>query len=279
MNTDSRNSWNIFLACALGAFVGALVSLDLTVRFAWGKYLWFVGAGIGGAVGWVASGPKEVWWAFLKALKEELRPQCHVEWRNLKSGLQLGTLLLLYGVPVFLAAAFLPVQPMSPEVIAMICLVGILGIAVSLFGVTVSVCFCHASWPFLSKLKRILEVPRSTDRPDEVALALLVYGNPIILILSLFFFSFLLLCGLIKLSWLGIKGVPKVFRLACRVAKKVFIRVHSERRLICFVDSALGATIGYFYGNAFVGALAGGILGVANFWLISVRWLKLAPAR
>ena len=59
----------------------------------------------------------------------------------------------------------------------------------------------------------------------------------------------------------------------------VFVYVHSKRRTICFVDAALGAAIGYTFGSAIVGAVAGAVLGIINYEVISVRWLKLTPAR
>jgi len=43
------------------------------------------------------------------------------------------------------------------------------------------------------------------------------------------------------------------------------------------VDAMLGTVVGYFYGNALIGALAGGIFGVINFEIVSKRLLKLKP--
>ncbi len=61
--------------------------------------------------------------------------------------------------------------------------------------------------------------------------------------------------------------------------KGVFIYIHYYLRVLCFVDSAIGATIGYFYGDTVIGAIAGAIIGAANYELVSVRWLKIVPAR
>ena len=54
----------------------------------------------------------------------------------------------------------------------------------------------------------------------------------------------------------------------------MFIRIHSDRRLISGVDALLGSAIGYFAGSAAVGALSGGILGIVNYAMITERWLK-----
>lgn len=62
------------------------------------------------------------------------------------------------------------------------------------------------------------------------------------------------------------------------MAGKVFMACALER-LLCSLDAALGAAIGYWLGNALIGALAGGILGHANFEVVSKRWLKLVPVK
>jgi hypothetical protein len=60
---------------------------------------------------------------------------------------------------------------------------------------------------------------------------------------------------------------------------QVFVYIHSTRRTICFVDSTIGAVVGYCSGSAIIGALVGGMLGILNYELVTVRWLKLAPAK
>lgn len=57
----------------------------------------------------------------------------------------------------------------------------------------------------------------------------------------------------------------------------VFMFIHSERRTTCFVAAAIGATIGYFANNAIVGAVAGGLVGLVEYQLIAVKWLKIKP--
>lgn len=58
---------------------------------------------------------------------------------------------------------------------------------------------------------------------------------------------------------------------------KLFKLIHSQKRLICFVDAVIGGTIGFYYHNPLVGAAVGGLLGMVNYELVSVRWLKLVP--
>lgn len=69
----------------------------------------------------------------------------------------------------------------------------------------------------------------------------------------------------------------------CIFFKTAFIYIHSVERRICFVDTFLATVIasgiGYWQWNAPIAGLAGIIigpfLGMANYWLVSVKWLKL----
>ena len=62
----------------------------------------------------------------------------------------------------------------------------------------------------------------------------------------------------------------------------LFKFIHSDMRLLCGVDALLGAAVGYAAGSALVGVMGGGALGVANYALITERWLRprgYLPAR
>ncbi len=63
-----------------------------------------------------------------------------------------------------------------------------------------------------------------------------------------------------------------------KFAKTLFILVHSDVRTICFCDAAIGAGVGIYFGyNALLGAFIGGILGVLNYYIVSIKLLKLKP--
>ena len=59
----------------------------------------------------------------------------------------------------------------------------------------------------------------------------------------------------------------------------LFKLVHSDIRVLCAFDAAIGTWIGWAAGSALIGALAGGTLGVLSYYLVSVRWLKLVPVK
>ena len=78
-------------------------------------------------------------------------------------------------------------------------------------------------------------------------------------------------------------AIKRVFVVTCKTLgafiEWAIVYVHSERRTLCLVDAAIGASIGYFFGSVIIGALAGSILSVINYEMVSVRWLKIAPAK
>lgn len=57
--------------------------------------------------------------------------------------------------------------------------------------------------------------------------------------------------------------------------KNLFLLIHSDLRLLCGINSLIGAVVGYFSGNVLVGALAGGLLGVVDYEIVSKQILKV----
>ena len=62
-------------------------------------------------------------------------------------------------------------------------------------------------------------------------------------------------------------------------ARKLFIQIHSEMRLLCMTDAFLGAVVGFFAGSVLLGAISGGLLGLLNYEIVSIRILKLNPRK
>jgi hypothetical protein len=82
-------------------------------------------------------------------------------------------------------------------------------------------------------------------------------------------------------AWLAYL-VPKGLILATRTVSvfswQLFKLVHSDLRLLCGLDAAVGASIGFSYHNPLIGALVGGLFSFASYELVSKRWLKLVRA-
>ncbi len=74
-------------------------------------------------------------------------------------------------------------------------------------------------------------------------------------------------------------GVVAVLYFFGRFGWHLFVRIHSEKRLICAADALLGATIGHLAGKSSlaamaVAAVAGYFLGFVNYAVVTERWLK-----
>ncbi|MEJ0001860.1 MAG: hypothetical protein WDN09_01595 [bacterium] len=60
-------------------------------------------------------------------------------------------------------------------------------------------------------------------------------------------------------------------------SKKLFLLIHSELRLLCLTDSAIGAAVGYLYHSPIIGGIIGAVFGLANYWIVTIKILKLQP--
>lgn len=65
--------------------------------------------------------------------------------------------------------------------------------------------------------------------------------------------------------------------VCARFIRHLFVLIHSELRLMCLVDTALGVLIGYPFGHPIAGGIAAVCLGAVNHYLIARRWLGVTP--
>ena len=227
----------IFIACSLGAGIGAFVALQLN------QYLWWLGMIVGGVIGYLSYDFKAVINAIPMAYKAVKG------WKPRKEnvlaavyGIFWALLWVLCLIPIsFFSFVSLEIQG-TLSLFWMICLLFSLGISAN-------------------KLYDI-------EENDKRIFCLLKLWNP-------FSFTFYGFYGMTKMSVWCIKRIPDLLRFTGQFLKQLFILIHSEIRLLCGIDAAIGAGIGYFAGNAIVGVLIGGIFGVINYKVISQKILKL----
>lgn len=74
---------------------------------------------------------------------------------------------------------------------------------------------------------------------------------------------------------LAAKGLKLLIILAALFIARVFVLIHSDIRLLCMIDAMIGTAVGHFMGSAVIGMLAGGIVGVLNYVIVSRRILHL----
>ena len=263
-----RTPGKIALVCSLGSFIGTIIALEVNL------YFWWIGVIVGGFVGYIFYDFQQV----LRAIR--------YAWGIVKPDIQLirakilfllAFLLLSVSLTIFcsLIMGILWLFNASSDTIlgfSTVCLLFLFsilgsGLIVSFFGVVL----CGKDNTANNFIRVSGEL--MLTNPVNVYCRLLPRA---IRWVSLIFYVFL--CSFIA-------GLPNFARTVVQFAVcvglffgNVFVFIHSDEKLLCGVDTAMGVTIGYFTGNALIGAIAGGLIGVVNFELISKRLLHLIPA-
>lgn len=231
----------IFISCALGAGIGTFAALEIN------GYFWWLGLLAGWLVGYVSYEFKTVIAGVCKAWKEV------VGWKPNKDywkffGLtimayQLTALTFL--VAIFVINYFLPFIRSGgvPEVFLYLWFIGIL--------ITV--------WTLIP------EPPINLLKRRNRAKQLIKIANP---------FSFYFYWVPFSIFWI-VKRIPKAIVVLARFIKTVFILIYSDIRLLCGVGAAIGTAIGYFAGSVIIGMFAGGVFGVFNYKLVSIKLLRV----
>lgn len=275
-----KGTWSVLFACFLGAFIGALSALEISVRFAYGQYFWGVGALLGGCIAYLAVDFRQFCAGFARSFRESksnIARAYHaiIGWqpdslywkafRLLTAGFVsvLTTMIFTLSAPAWIPS--LHNHNYNLPLILALAFVATLG------------SFILASV--------ILQGQANYGRKQicELGMGMLKFGNPIALPFVIVWWIFRgliwMTSGLIA-NWSSIKKFVATLLSEIRnFVIKVFVYVHSERRTLCFLDATLGATAGFFIGSAIAGAVIGAILGVINYEIVSTRWLKLVPAK
>lgn len=254
-----RDAVKVFLAVALGSFVGTLVALQAQMSF------WWVGLLVGGLTGYLAFDPLGVVRAVPMAwrqTRQELSSLAHaIRERLAKILWTVAALLALAmhaGLVIFLGMSnneTLQILILLALPIALIACLIVIGAAVIYVG-----------------------------EDDEDGILMILALNPVVLYLFVIpggiGYCFYKVCRNIRSIAGEIKELAHdVGVFLGRFAWNLFRLVHSDIRLLCGVDAAIGACIGYFTANALLGAIAGGVFGVLNFELMSKRVLKFVSVK
>lgn len=251
-----RETGKVFFASALGAGIGALVALEVV------SWLWWVGLLVGGLVGYLSYEFKAVLAALPKAWRAARGWQTPPHyWRNV-GWVWLGITGAISGLAVLVHILF------WSQGIEAIADVSGTGIAILLLSAVAFVVVAPA-----------LLMGEEVPSPVVFGKTLLYWSSP----LTLFFYH------LPRGLWWIIRRTPKAVAVAAiaigrglvafvrflpQFGWQVFIRIHSEMRILCGTDAALGAAVGYFAGSALLGAVVGGLFGVVNYALVTERWLR-----
>ncbi len=249
----------VFLACALGAFIGALVALEV------GFYLWWLGLLAGGFAGYLAYDFRRVIEAIPKAWAAA------TSWRPNWARVRLYPKLVLYLTILFSSIwPLLFLLPLKERAITV-------SLAFSIFQILVSLIYLSLIIGIIGAAVVVWDLKED----EEKRLSRLIRHCNFFTIYFWYIPRFTLVAIwwiLRKIAWLVVH-IPDGLRVIGRFVWALFRTIHSDERLLCGVDAAIGAGIGYLAGNALIGALAGGVIGVVNYELISKRLLNLVPIR
>jgi len=253
----------IFVACAVGAFIGSTIAIQMY------QMLWWVGAAIGAFVAYLGYNIEEVIAAIPVAYRRTINWRPDHEWwcayRRCIASVSNGVANTYIGVGIAVSSAMLWTGGF-----ALLKQVGpILGLM--LF-------FTYLASVLLASFFSLGDTTEMLNKKTMPS------ANP------LKFWFQIAPHGIFRgLAW-SVENFPKgiatsiiVVIAVALVAKNFIIEffrlIHSELRLLCAVDAALGTAVGYFTGNPLIGAVAGGLLGVVNYEIITVRVMKLVGAK
>lgn len=268
-----RDFWQVVLASAFGAFVGAFVALEISSRFEYGRYFWGLGVIVGGLAGYVSVDFAELREGVALAYRRT------ITWRpDWPFWGVIGMMFLIFSV--------------ASSNIAF--LVGLLSLNLTnslvVFKVFEVICFIFTIVGFAeglvsdSNLYHGDRVERRKGHLREIR----DMGKVILLVNPIAVWFYWLPWGV----WYLARRAPAAAVMASAQtglvlsrAASAFVRfvstsfhyVHSHKRTICLAAAAIGAAVGHEAGSAVVGAVFGAVLGVVEYQLVAIRWLKVVP--
>lgn len=285
----------IFIACALGAFVGTLVTLELN------KYLWWVGLIVGGIFGYLSYEFNKIREAIVESWHQV--PDVYHKALNRCSKVfsKLSTVKFWKDWAVFFMGCFFLFLIVIGLMFGFLVLMSWDGIVQShtssistqsagselmeFLGMFFIIVFVMALIVSLISIKEGPDAPFLSIKESKwVAIHL----NPFTLFIYYPLFGLVLVIRKIILESIPLiiektptamkkfkLNVLKFFLDVWLFIKRIFISIHSDHRLLCAIDAGIGTAIGYFFHSALIGALAGGIFGVINYEIVSKRILHL----
>ncbi len=255
-----REAGKVFFASALGAGIGALVALEVV---AW---LWWVGLLVGGLVGYLSYEWRAVVTAIPKAYRDARGWQTPPHYWTNVIWLYASTYSVFLWLVMVLVAVTVGNGANMGEISA-------------LYGCMLAV----SSAPWLLVVMKLVAIGAKEDKAtvreaqENRRLAYCAFP-PLVIFWHLprgLWWIIRRIPRAIAVAAIGIgRGTVVFVRFLPRFGWQVFIRIHSEMRILCGTDAALGAAVGYFAGSAIIGAAVGGLFGVVNYALVTERWLR-----
>ncbi len=279
-----KTTMKIALACFIGAVMGTLISLEMN------KMLWWVGAIAGGVIGYFIYDIEQVikaipkTWEYAKENKNKFSCTLVKIIKNI--------IIAIFCVTAVLIVPFIWLGYIDNYFWNIFHMPKISLIHDDIF-VLLPILFIYYAMALINFLILIYSAKDILVENDKCLKKMKLLGIINKAKNSNIFKIFALLSSqLIAFGWIifwlykGFTAVPEATKEAFNVSteflgkfiKKLFLLIHSQARLICGVDSLFGTVIGYFFfHDPIMGGIAGAILGVFNYWIVSIKILKLEP--
>jgi len=257
-----NRSLRVFVACAVGALIGTLVTLQLN------SYFWWIGLFVGGAIGYLSYDPRQVLAAIKTAWHEVInyRPDkermFNTVWSVLLIGSAVASLIWVFVVISVGTTRLGWISGFGTQ----------LGLLPLLLVSYSTLFYCALCW--------LGTVNMWLNEDDEGRALRNIFGHAdrkVLYRLNPVAVSIYWPVGITSfIIWVLWNYTPTAVRIALKFTKTVFIAIHSKERLLCEVDAAIGVVVGFYFGNPIAGALIGGTIGVLNFRIVSIRILHLS---
>ena len=229
----------IFIASGVGGFIGTLVALSVNPMF------WWIGMLIGGIIGYLSYDFREVLLVIKIAWRTTIR--WRPEWKLIVKHSFWMYIFSLNFVPIGIGLVVL-----SGEKLSVIALDLMIKMCLGITGFIVVYSFV-----FVEGMKK-------REGKDHI---IIEYIETLQSLTP--FHVFLIYVP---------KYVPKLCRKGVVFIKEVIVLVHSDIRLLCGFDAAIGTAVGYYMGNPIIGMLGGGLIGILNYEVVSKKVLH-APKK
>ncbi len=269
----------VFLAVASGAFFGGLVGLSIHT------YMWWIGILVGGFLGYMLYEVERIPSALKQAYNAIINWQ--PDWQYWKDVAVILSFVGLYTTAGFTGTYSLTLKHEEIETILEFFGLSqsLIGIETIPFGLRLMLLAGLLSFMFSVIIIFVLNSNNSASSRRDLLhtfVVIAVVANPV----GLFLVGLALVTGVLAAMVLGVIYHKKIWNKIADIALlgwnflTYFYRlIHSEVRLLCMIDAALGAGFITFYGNLWLGALFAGFFGVLNLEIIGKKILQCVPAR
>jgi hypothetical protein len=257
-----HRSLRIFLACALGGGIGSFSALQFAPWLGW------LGLIVGGFTGYISYDFREIIRAIPIAwrLTVGFRPTQFQKYFVLFMLSMASNLFFFATVGMMIdSRKMIPAQWDIKSSLGFLLLYSFITLFAAVFKAA------SMNFKFIEGEEETSDIPAENLRLMKF---LACYMSPLA---ALFYWPVRAAYWTFKKIWEVVLRTPRIALTAYAFAKTVLVITHSEIRLLCLLDSAVGAAIGWYFSNALIGAFAGGIFGVLNYEIFSKRVFKLVP--